>query len=132
MNKFNSLSKGDKNISSAFGIGHININGLNIYTFKMRFRKNDLMDMAFYYVRTKETEIPVMMTSVRERNGRSYVTYAYATPDYKIATDIGKAWNTAAGYVLMHKADMKLGTQNAPNFVGGYWGNELTADGLPF
>lgn len=132
MNKFNCLSKNDKSISSAFGYNAVNLNGLTIYTFKMRTIKGGLLDQAFHYVKTREAEIPVMLTSVSEKNHRTYITYKYATTDSKIAADITKAWNTASGYVLMREADEKLGTKNAPNFTSWYYGIDMDEDCLPF
>jgi hypothetical protein len=131
MNKFNCLSKNDKSISSAFGYSAVNLNGLTIYAFKMRTLKYGLLNRAFEYVCKHETEIPVMLTSETEKTYRTYKTYKYATTDSKIASDITKAWNTAAGYVLMYKADQKLGTKNAPNFIGAYYGHDDN-DCLPF
>jgi hypothetical protein len=132
LNKFNSLSKGDRNITSAFGYNAVSINGLTIYTFKMRTMKGSLLDMAFHYVSTREAEIPVMISSVREKNHRTYITYKYATTDSRVAAAVTKAWETASGYVLMHKADMKLGTKNAPNFSAWYYGIDMDSDSLPF
>ena len=131
LNKFNSLSKGDRSISSAFGMQSIMLNGLTIYTFKMRTLKYGMMNRAFNYVRNTEAEIPVMLTSETEKKYRTYITYKYATTDSKVAAEITKAWNTAAGYVLMYKADQKLGTSNCPKF----WTDSsdyLSADELPF
>jgi hypothetical protein len=128
LNKFNSLSKGDKNITSAFGMQCIGLNGLVIYAFKMRTLKHGLLNRAFEYVCKNETEIPVMITSETEKKYRTYKTYKYATTDKKVAADIKKAWNTAAGYVLMYKADQKLGTSNCPKF----WVDNLSDDELPF
>jgi hypothetical protein len=132
MNKFNCLSKGDKNISSAFGMQTVSLNGLIIYTFKMRTIKAGQLDMAFHYVQTREAEIPVMLKSVSEKNHRTYVTYKYATTDSKVAADITKAWNTASAYVLMRKVDEKLGTSNAPKFGSWYYGLDMGTDELPF
>ena len=118
MNKYNSLPKGTKNIYSGFGLGSVSINGLTIYTFRMRTRKDSPMHMAFNYVRNKEAEIPPLCQhQTQDKKGRHYIILTHATTNLKEFNEIKKAWDTAGGYVLQHKADKKLGTKNAPPFA---------------
>lgn len=118
MNNYNSLPKGTKNIYSGFGLGSVSINGLTIYTFRMRTRKDSPMHMAFNYVRNNETEIPPLSQhQTQDKKGRHYIILTHATTNLKEFKGIADAWNTAGGYVLQHKADKKLGTKNAPPFI---------------
>jgi hypothetical protein len=118
MNKFNSLPKGTKNIYSGFGLGSVGINGLTIYTFRMRIRKDSPMHMAYNYVRTKEAEIPVLYQhQTQDKKGRHYIILTYATTNLKEFNEVRKVWDTAGGYVLQYEADKKLGTKNAPPFI---------------
>lgn len=118
MNKYNCLPKGTKNIYSGFGLGSMSINGLTIYTFRMRTRKDSPMHMAFNYVRSKEAELPPLSWhETQDKKGRHYIIFTYATANGKEYANVTKAWDTAGGYVLQHKADRKLGTKNAPPFI---------------
>ena len=118
MNKYNCLPKGTKHIYSGFGLGNVSINGLTIYTFRMRTRIDSPMHMAFNYVRTKEAEIPPLSQhETMDKQRRRYVIFTYATTNVKEFNEVTKAWNTASGYVLQHQADKKLGTKNAPPFI---------------
>lgn len=130
MNKYNCLPKGTKHIYSGFGLGNVSINGLTIYTFRMRTRIDSQMHMAFNYVRTKEAEIPPLSQhETMDKQRRRYVIFTYATTNLKEFNEVTKAWNTASGYVLQHQADKKLGTKNAPPFIMAPTG-DVTPDWL--
>ena len=76
------------------------------------------MHMAFNQVRTKEAELPPLdYRETMDKQRRTYAILTYATTNLKEFNEVTKAWNTAGGYVLQHKADKKLGTKNAPPFI---------------
>jgi hypothetical protein len=119
MNNMN-LPKGATRVHSCYGMGTVNINGLNVFTFKIRTKKGSLAHMALSYVLKQETELPLFGEPSISKKGQEFVVYRTACTEWALASKIKKAIDTATAYVLIHKADLKMGTKNAPPFVESF------------
>ena len=125
MNNMN-LPKGTTRCFSSYGMGTVCINGLTIYTFKIRVKRASVAHMALSYVLKQETELPLYGVPTTSKKGQEFVVYGTATAEYALASKITKAINTATGYALMHKADLKMGTNNAPRLMAAFYSNSHT------
>ena len=119
MNNMN-LPKGATKVHSCYGMGTVQINGLNVFTFKIRTKKGGLAHMALSYVLKQESELPLYAEPSISKKGQEFVVYKTACTEWALANKIRKAIDTATAYVLIHKADMKMGTRNAPPFVESF------------
>lgn len=114
------LPKGTNSVRTCYGYGNVLINGLNVYTFKIRTKKGSLTHMALWYVLKKESELPLYGEPSTSKKGQEFVVYRTACTDWALANKIRKAIDTATAYVLIHKADVKMKTKNAPPFVESF------------
>lgn len=125
MNNMN-LPKGTTRFFSSYGMGAVCINGLTVHTFKIRVKRASIAHMALSYVLKNETELPLYGVPSTNKKGQEFVIYSTATTEWALASKITKAINMATGYALMHKADVKMNTENAPPLVTAFYSNSRT------
>ena len=116
---YNVIASGTK-IVSKFGFGYFNINGLIVFTMKLRMKQHSIKHMALWYVLKVEENLELNTDWHLDKNGVMYVTYRNATIDNVQRERLFKVLSKAQGYVHQHMADEKLGTKSAPDFVSFY------------
>jgi len=125
MNNMN-LPKGTTRCFSSYGMGTVCINGLTVYTFKIRVKRASIAHMALSYVLKQEAELPLYGVPSTSKKGQEFIIYSTACTEWALASKIRKAIDMATGYALMHKADLKMQTNNAPPLVTAFYSNSNT------
>jgi hypothetical protein len=119
-------------------MGTVCINGLTVYTFKIRVKRASIAHMALSYVLKQESELPLYGVPLTNKKGQEFVIYSTACTEWALASKIRKAIDMATGYALMHKADLKMQTNNAPPLVTAFYSNSniipliIEEEELPF
>jgi hypothetical protein len=88
-----------KTTSAAFGYGSQDIDGISVYTIKLRAKRMGLLDLAINHQMFMGMLPGIMVRRGLGKNGRDYTRYVHVTTNHREHMDMRQAMNMARAMV---------------------------------